>query len=154
MDQVGEWFFQRTKHFAKICKKIQSHFEKIFAKFRENVKWENISRKFYENHEFQSCNNWLLKRTCGILCFDSSIFEVFDVNFSAKFSNFLLRENFLFDWETDLSAISRKKANIWCENEANGRRIKKFCEIFAKQFLVSAGNPKSDREVCRRKYNP
>ena len=44
--------------------------------FAKMQKYFSAMQKFCENHEFYSCNNYLLRRTCGILCSDSSIFEV------------------------------------------------------------------------------
>ena len=43
---------------------------------RNKISQKCEMRKFCEYHEYYSCNNWLLKRTCGILNSGSSIFEV------------------------------------------------------------------------------
>ena len=53
--------------------------QKLVKIFLRNAK---MQKKFHEmwklckNHELYSCNNYLLRRTCGILCSDSSIFKV------------------------------------------------------------------------------
>ena len=77
--------------------------KRIFAKkqkFSENIseKCENFAKmrkkfhemwKFCKNHEFYSCNNYLLRRTCGILCSDSSIFKVLSCH-KSNFSSITL----------------------------------------------------------------
>ena len=61
----------------------------------------------------------------------------FYVNFFALFfeniSNFLFRENFAFFWETDSSAISRKKAKM----KQNGREINFFAKFTRNDFFFS-----------------
>ena len=72
---------KKAKTFGRISQTILQNFAffreneaKFNENFQQNAKCENT--KICENHEFYSCNNYLLKRTCGNLCSDSSIFEV------------------------------------------------------------------------------
>ena len=67
------------KQFIYISLKCEMWKSREIWKFREKA-------KFCENHEFYSCNNQLLKRTCEILCSNISIFEVLlcrIINFSS-----------------------------------------------------------------------
>ena len=77
---------KKAKTFGRISQTILRNFaffrenilgkneEKLNENFLQNAKCENT--KICENHDFYSCNIFLLKRTCGNLCSDSSIFEV------------------------------------------------------------------------------
>ena len=75
--------------FAKINKaKTKRNFAKIFFVKMQMRKFREI-RKIRENHECYSCNNKLLKRTCGIICSYTSIFEVLSCHIN-NFSSFTL----------------------------------------------------------------
>ena len=140
------------KQFIYISLKCEMWKSREIWKFREKA-------KFCENHEFYSCNNQLLKRTCEILCSNISIFEVLlcrIINFSsftllnvwwrefnftnAKLSHYLFAKfsHYLF---------AKFSLYFYCEifaSEQNAkmkRNGREKCEIFAKQFFLFTGNP-------------
>ena len=72
---ANETFRKKMRKFSFAFHKLFCEISHFFAKINE-AKNEAKMRKFRENHECYNCNNWFLKRTCAILCSDTSIFEV------------------------------------------------------------------------------